>query len=152
MVTAVLVAGGLAALGLLVWRRRRNQGLQAEISPEGDPAAATAESAPKPENRRQSSRPWGPPVEVVISDSFGTATPIKGWIINRSLGGVCLSLSEPVPLGTILSVRATIAPPTTPWARVEIKHCEFKVNRWHAGGEFAEAVSLEALRLFGYRE
>ena len=152
VVTAGLAAFVLAVLGLLAWRRRRSQGPQTQTAPAEEPPHCSEEPTSPPQERRQSSRPLGRPVEVLISDSFGTATPVKGWIIDRSLGGVGLSMAEPVPLGTILSLRATVAPATTPWARVEIKHCEFKAKRWHAGGEFAESVSLEVLRLFGYRE
>src|SRR5438105_6449124 len=79
----------LAALGGYFLVRRRHA-----VVP-----SAAGRSIPSPEQlgsqllsqeeRRHSLRPWGPPVEVKIKNTLLSATPWRGWVVNRSLGGCC---------------------------------------------------------------
>jgi hypothetical protein len=146
---AALGIAGIAVLGTCLtirWRRLRTQ---RTISDEIHGRQDCIQGAFLPE-RRDSPRPWGPPVEVKVSDRLLSTRPRTGWVVNRSQTGVCLSFAEPIPLGTVLSIRASMAPESVPWTHVEVKHCEFKVNRWLIGGQFLEPIPQEVLCLFGY--
>jgi hypothetical protein len=141
----VTIAGGYFAV------RRRRLSMPADAKTtivETQPPAALLRAQ---EERRQSPRPSGPPVEVTIQNSLLVGAFCRGWVINCSLRGVCLSLREPVPIGTVLTIHATIAPDSVPWTAVQVKHCECKTDRWFAGAEFTETVPFDVLRLFGYR-
>src|SRR5262249_9753899 len=65
--------------------------------------------------RRSALRRGGNPVAILISDAETRAKPSPGFVIDRSTGGLCLSVPEPVVEGTILSVRTSNAPETIPW-------------------------------------
>jgi hypothetical protein len=153
---AILVFGGsLAVLPIAVLTARfimrsRHLRVQRTASEELHGRQQVVHDAAR-EEQRHSPRPWGPPVEVKVSNSPLSGKPWPGWVVNRSLNGVCWSSAEAIPVGTVLSIRATVAPENIPWTRVEVKHCKFKVNRWLIGGQFLETVPIEVLRLFGYQ-
>ena len=96
-------------------------------------------------------RQGGPVVEVIIHNSPSTGSPWCGWVVDRSTDGVCFTSPESIPVGMVLSIRATTAPETVPWAQVEVKHCLFKFGRWVVGGKFLESVPYDVLRLLGHR-
>jgi hypothetical protein len=141
---------GIAVLAIWLTLRCRRLRTQRAASEDVHGRQELVEKAVRQE-LRHSPRPWGPPVEVRVSDSMLSVKPWPGWVVNRSFHGLCWTSAEAIPLGTVLCLHATVAPDSVPWTRVEVKHCEFKVNRWLIGGQFAEAVPLEVLRLFGYQ-
>src|SRR5437867_9531818 len=50
------------------------------------------------------------PVPVKVTDADATAPPYEGLVLDRSTGGLCLSVPETVEPGTILSVLPAHAP------------------------------------------
>ncbi|MCS6852929.1 MAG: PilZ domain-containing protein [Gemmataceae bacterium] len=86
--------------------------------------------------RRASLRRSGNAVAVLISDAEATAKPYSGWVVDRSMGGLCLSVQESVAPGTILSVRAANAPSTVPWVQVEVRNCRQAGLDWEIGCRF----------------
>jgi hypothetical protein len=102
----------------------------------------------KGRERRTSVRRKGNPVGVVVlAGEAAKAEP--GLVINRSKGGLCLSLPGPVAAGTILQVRACQAPEDIPWIRVLVRHCVAKGDRWNLGCQFTEELPWSVLLLFG---
>ena len=153
----ILTSAGIAASCLaflaryLAVRLRRPQ-----VEQHGSPAQQGTERQDLiqdalPDERRNSSRLGGPPVEVTIYSSPTTAQPMAGWVVNRSPHGVCFSVSEPLPVGMVFNIRATTASEEVSWTQVVVKHCQLKVHRWLVGGQFPETVPTDVLRLFGYR-
>jgi hypothetical protein len=69
--------------------------------------------------------------------------------MNRSQGGLCLSVADPQVDGTTLLVRPTIVPETMPFVQLRVRNSQRKVNRWYLGAEFVETPPEEVLRLFG---
>jgi hypothetical protein len=86
---------------------------------------------------------------VQVSDALALTEPVEGLVLNRSAGGLCLSLPKAVEVGTILSVRVEVAPSTIPWVQVEVKYCLPFVARWKVGCRFKEVLSEDVLLLFG---
>jgi hypothetical protein len=130
--------------GIFNLRRRR------DVAAVPDPAAnasATASTLSFTE-RRQSPRRWGDPIQVFLWDENPLQQPVRGWIVNRSTGGLGLSAAQPVLEGTLLSVRISIAPDTVPWTRVQVKSCIPSAGRWILGCQFIEPPPQEILLMF----
>jgi len=126
-----------------LFRRRGKLPLQ---SPAGN-VASTGGTLPFTE-RRQAPRRWGDPVQVFISDGGPATEPVRGWIMNRSAGGLGLSSAQPALEGALLSVRIAIAPETIPWTFLQVKSCIPSTGRWILGCQFVETPPREVLLMF----
>jgi hypothetical protein len=62
--------------------------------------------------------------------------PFEGWILDRSLGGLGLSVSRPVEPGTVLLARATGSAVRAPRPQLEVKYCRLHRGRWRLGCQF----------------
>jgi hypothetical protein len=98
---------------------------------------------------RAAVRRGGNAVAVFIADPQKTEEPRRGWVVDRSAGGLCIALDNPADAGTILRVRVCNAPVTVPWAEVEVKSCRKDGNQWEAGCQFVVTPSYNVLMLFG---
>jgi hypothetical protein len=98
--------------------------------------------------RRQAPRRWGDPVQVLIWDEYSATEPSRGWIMNRSTGGLGLSAARPSLEGALLSVRVAVAPDTVPWTRVQVKGCNPSAGRWILNCQFFETPLREVLLMF----
>jgi hypothetical protein len=86
---------------------------------------------------------------VLVANADGAQDPYRGWVMDRSLGGLCLSVDHPIEPGTVLRVRPSSAPARTPWVEVKVKHCNQKEATWELGCEFVRTPSCDVLLLFG---
>jgi hypothetical protein len=89
------------------------------------------------------------PIAVVLSDDPEGAKLTYGWVLDRSLGGLCVSADARRTEGTSLFIRATNATETSPWAEVLVKGCRRDGRRWDLDCTFAEAPLHNLLFLFG---
>src|SRR5262245_51364805 len=122
---APLASGVLAALlvlivGRLIYRRRRlvhfaPPASRGRASPEADPFIHGSAM-----ERRKALRRGGNPVSVLLTDAERKAKPLDGWVVDRSTGGLCLSVPNAVEPGTIVGVRASDAPQSVPWVQLEV--------------------------------
>src|SRR5207245_2244183 len=89
----------------------------------------------KGRERRTSVRRKGNPVGVVVlAGEAAKAEP--GLVLNRSKGGLYVSVAGPVAVGTTIQLRACQAPGDTPWIHVLVRHCVAKGERWNLGCKF----------------
>lgn len=102
-----------------------------------------------PAERRRSLRRQGNPVTVRVTDAETLTPPYEGTVFDRSTGGLCLRVSNPVPPGTILCVLPIHAPEGLPWVRVMVRSCRPAAELWALGCEFIEELPLSVLLLFG---
>jgi hypothetical protein len=142
---------GSAGLALLVGhvllgkRRRSFQPPVAEsVAPPVDPFAYGSAT-----ERRSSVRRRGKQIKVLISDAEALEAPVEGWVMDRSMGGLCLLVYRAMEPGSILSVRTAEAPQTTPWVQVEIKNCRHNTNHWVIGCQYVRTPPWGVLLLFG---
>lgn len=155
---------GLAAsalvflIGWLIVGRRREQ-----PQPVQQPRVRTitASPPPKPEaehdlfiqgsamERRGSLRRRGNAVAILITDAEASTDPTPGWVVDRSIGGLGLSVDKPVEPGMILSVRTTNAPPEVPWVKVEVRSCRPTGTEYELGCQFVRTPPWSVLLLFG---
>jgi hypothetical protein len=98
--------------------------------------------------RRSSPRHKVRQVKVLLSDVNAQAPPFEGWLLNRSLGGLGLSVPRSVESGTVLSVRQALGSEVTPWVRVEVRYCRMERGRWTLGCKFVDHLPSNTL-VFG---
>lgn len=132
-----LLALACAMLGLyagrLIYRPRRLPTVQAGTAPEvaSDDEGGWAD-------RRAHARHRVRQLKVLISDAQAQATPIEGWLLNRSLGGLGLSVSRAIESGNIVSVKPCNDDPHAPWVQVEVRYCRLERGRWTLGCKFVD--------------
>src|SRR6516162_3983362 len=107
----------VASLGLGVVVGRRLYGQRPAVAAETPPVAEDSAEEGEAEwmERRSSPRHKVRQVKVLLSDVNAQAPPFEGWLLNRSLGGLGLSVPRSVESGTVLSVRQALGSEVTPW-------------------------------------
>jgi hypothetical protein len=88
-------------------------------------------------------------LQILVQDAGGEKQPIPAWIIDRSLGGLRLSIDQPIEEGTILRVRRTSAPADVPWVEVQVMRLEIKENAWELGCQFTRSLAWDLIMQFG---
>src|SRR5262249_16859672 len=91
----------------------------------------------------------GNPVEVRVADAEAVKELGRAWVIDRSVGGLCLALFEPIATGTIISLRPNRGAELAPWVQVEIMSCRRASDSWEAGCRFVRTPPWSVLLLFG---
>jgi hypothetical protein len=133
------------ALSLFRWGKRRpaEQLAQTTSKPAESPSVPTGGA-----ERRRAPRRWGDPVQLSIWDGFAGTEPSRGWVVNRSPGGLGISAVQPATEGIVLQVRVAVAPDSMPWVMVVVRGCYPLAGRWILSCEFLQAPSKEILLLF----
>jgi hypothetical protein len=91
----------------------------------------------------------GNPIEVRIADAEATKELGRGWVIDRSVGGLGLALFEPIDAGIIISVRPSRSAELAPWVQIEVMSCRRATDSWEAGCRFVRTPPWSVLLLFG---
>jgi hypothetical protein len=152
---AVGVGLGIALLAVVVGRILLAEPRAPVPRPLRPPLVKEAAARPDPfiqgsaGERRATLRRGGNPVAVLITDAEAKERPRYGWVLDRSMGGLGLSVDEPCAEGTILSVRAANAPPNIAWVQVEVRSCRPEGASWDLGCRFLRTPSWGVLLLFG---
>jgi len=102
-----------------------------------------------PEKQRQSLRREGHTVNVLVTRSDRADECISAVVTDRSRGGLKLIVTEPVPVATVLGVRALNAPDENMWVRLSVRRCEQVGDHWEIGCQFLEEQPWNILLLFG---
>src|SRR5690348_8363345 len=103
--TAVIPVIGLMAAGMTYlagrWALRRRRTGPPVPPPPTEPAAPEYDPFDNGSltERRRALRRKGNSIEILVGDGDAAAEPVRGWVIDRSTGGLCLLLSEEVALG-----------------------------------------------------
>jgi len=151
--TWLIPAAGLFAClvilmtGRLVLSRRRANASRKD-GPKDDPDHDPFDLGSLTE-RRNTTRRTGSPIELTVRNDNPDAEPRLAWVIDRSMGGLCLLLHEEIAEGTVLDVKPSKCPPGTPWVQIEVRSCK-KTNDGHeAGCQFLRPPPWAVLLLFG---
>ena len=99
-------------------------------------------------DRRTAPRRKGNRVEVDLTDD-SKRPPTLGWVVDRSMGGLCLIVEEPLKEGIVLNVRPRKAPQSAVWTAVEIRSCRADGEEWEIGCRFVKTPQWNDLLLFG---
>jgi hypothetical protein len=141
--------------------RRREQGprrRQVQLAPPSSPADTASAKVPgggdpfvqgSVMERRSALRRRGNPVAILISNAEAETPPDRGWVIDRSVGGLCLSVAQPFEPESIVSVRTANAPETCPWIQLHVRSCRQIGKEWELGCQFVRTPPWSVLLLFG---
>jgi hypothetical protein len=99
-------------------------------------------------DRRAAPRRRGNVVEVELTDDANTP-PIRGWVVDRSIGGLCLLLDQPVEPGMLLRVRPRNAAAGVPWTEVTLCSCRPDAGQYEVGCQFHRTPNWSLLLMFG---
>lgn len=99
--------------------------------------------------RRKSVRLSGNQIPVRVCPDGIVESPLEGWVVDRSQGGLRLRVPEPIPVGVVLRVRCLNAPESLPWAELQVKNARDKQTYWEVGCQFLNNPGEEVLRSFG---
>jgi hypothetical protein len=99
--------------------------------------------------QRGAHRRTGNPVEVHIRLPKAEQPQLHGYVMDRSTGGLCLRVDQPVQPGTMLHVRPVNAPPITPWVEIEVKSSRQTQDGWELGCQFLRTPPWALLLMFG---
>lgn len=147
---AGLGAGGLAIVVFNFFGRRSAADLppppkaEEKKGPEFDPFLQGSAT-----EQRKALRRGGNPIEVLIAPAQSKKTPIRGWVIDRSVGGLCLMLAQELQVGARLTVLPANAPPLTPWVEIEVRSCRPDPEGFQAGCQFVKSPPWGVLLQFG---
>jgi hypothetical protein len=142
------VVCGLGLVGLIHFFTRARRVVVAPVQTEEQPTSDPFISGSNSE-QRQSFRRLGNPIEVLVVDQAHQGSPIKGYVVNRSVGGLCLQMEAPIDLLAELTVRPTNAPHIAPWVDVVVKNCRRTSRGFEIGCQFVKVPPWPVLMMFG---
>lgn len=99
--------------------------------------------------RRTALRRGGHPVTVDLHDPDEHQPSQSGWVLDRSVSGLCLMVPNALPVGSFWKVRPGNAPQTMPPVRVEVKSCTRDGPDWKLGCRFEKTPNYAILLMFG---
>jgi hypothetical protein len=99
--------------------------------------------------KRRSLRRHGPVVIVLISDALNPGKPLEGLVLDRSRGGLYLSVPHRIDAGSRLTVRTPDFPNHVASVKLLVRHCKQKGREWRIGCQFMEELPWSVLLLFG---
>ncbi len=151
IVIAAIIGLGFGALALVlgqhVFARKK--------VPSKFPAASSAQdSKPKKESlhseKREAYRRSGRYVQVEMCRELGKNCRISpGLVLDRSMGGIRISLEEDFPSGIKMYIRVANQKPPMPWQEIEVRHCKPAGNEYEMGAKFVNTLSYNLLVMFG---
>ena len=101
------------------------------------------------DDKRRSLRRHGNPVTVLISDALNPGKPLQGLVLDRSRGGLYLSVPHRIDAGCQLTVRTPNFHDHVASVRLLVRHCKQKNQEWRIGCQFMEELPWSVLLLFG---
>lgn len=88
-------------------------------------------------------------LRILVTNAMSTEEPFPGWIVDRSIGGLCLSVDHEIEQGTILRVRRPNAPANVPWVDIRVQSIRRQDDTFDLGCEFLRTPTWEILIQFG---
>ncbi|HBI45255.1 MAG TPA: hypothetical protein DDY78_20735 [Planctomycetales bacterium] len=133
----VAFAAGLKTL-------RKGKSKAPKLAAAADPFAAVGTH-----ERRTAIRRGGHPVTLDLHDPEELQPSQQGWVLDRSLSGLCLMVPNALPIGSFWKVRPCNAPQAMPLVRVEVKSCAPDGAEWKLGCRFEKTPNYAVLLMFG---
>jgi hypothetical protein len=143
--TVPVMGLAIGVLALLVgrWMIRTPHGK----SPPLDPGLLPEEEkdADKWGDRRSSPRRAGNLTEVDLEYPPGVSGPSIASILDRSTGGLCLLVSEPMPTGGVIQIKARRNPGFRFAVSVEVRGCRRTEDGWRVNCRFLRQLTYNEL-------
>ncbi len=100
-------------------------------------------------NRRSLIRREGAPVEISVSCTAFQNTTQQAWVVDRSTGGLRLTIDKGISPGTTMRIMAVNAPKNTEWVTLLVRSCKPIDSHFELGCEFVQTPPWSVLLLFG---
>jgi hypothetical protein len=85
-------------------------------------------------------------VQILVGED---PEPQPGWVLDRSVGGLCLLAEKPMPEGVVVKVRPTKASAQVQWTEATIKSCRRDGTLYELGCQFHRTPNWNLLVQFG---
>jgi hypothetical protein len=85
----------------------------------------------------------------VVTDALPEGEQLRGWVLDRSAGGLGLLVGEALEIGTLVRVRPDRPDVLSRWIQVRVIHCTPERIRWRVGCQFVHKPSADVLSGFG---
>lgn len=145
-----IVGCGVAALVLVVMMSRWRMRVQSRKPHQSIPAKDDwATPDPSFGNRRSSLRREGSPVEIYVSCTAFQNTTQQAWVVDRSTGGLRLTMDKGISPGMTMRILAVNAPKKTEWVTLLVRSCKPIEGHFELGCEFDQTPPWNVLLLFG---
>jgi hypothetical protein len=121
-------------------------------APSGQKLQATLKREQHPgriKDKRRSIRRGGDPVPVLVTDGLASTEPVPGMVLNRSRGGLCLSVPQRIEVGQLLAVRTHAFPQDLASLQLRVRHCQPTADGWRIGCQFVEELPWNIILMFG---
>ncbi len=99
--------------------------------------------------KRQAFRRRGKCVDVDIADQDVEDPPRRGWVVDRSIKGVRLSIDQHLPVGTTINVRVSNMNPPMPWLAARVVNSKENGPHYEIGCEFVTPPTWNIMLMFG---
>lgn len=90
-------------------------------------------------NLRSSPRTNVDGTKILVSQNQSLTNPLEGWVTDRSLGGLGLSVPQPIEVGTRLHVVPIQMPDWMSTRCLEVRYCKLHRGRWRLGCQYVPA-------------
>lgn len=128
---------GLSALGLGLGLGRLLFGSSGAPTVSSAPRAGGAASgALSNSDLRTSPRTAVAQTKLLIRPAYAAGEPVEGWVTDRSLGGLGLSVPEPIEIGSILHLTPEEIPSWVTSLVLQVKYCRLHRGRWRLGCQY----------------
>jgi hypothetical protein len=143
-----VVGGAVCGIAFLLGRRvlSKNPTDDVVVDPDGPLDATFLKGVTQ--DRRCAPRRKGNTVEVELSDG-SDAPPVRGWVRDRSIGGLCLLADQAIAEGAVLKVRPVTSGPTIPWTDITVRSCRADGGQYELGCQFHRTPNWNQLLKFG---
>jgi len=101
------------------------------------------------QERRGSLRRRGKFVAVVVVDGHTKKTLTEGSVLDRSMGGLCLHVEDPLEPGQLVKIKPSNQHEAVDWVWAEIRSCQEERQGYKVGCQFTKAASYSTLLQFG---
>lgn len=156
---AAAIGCGLVAMGLVLWVGLRNRSVDTTQPKPADAAPPNVVSRIVSwtsmvarggyRGQTKSLHRSGGSVDVLITDSAHADSPVKSWVLERSVSSMTLVAEEAFGAGTVAKVRPLNAPDDIPWIEINIHECSPQESEWRIVCRFVKVPPYNILMLFG---
>ena len=148
---AGMAVGGMCLAGIHLFARKGKY-----LPPPPPPNSAQKKSQDfdpfvqgSPTEQRKSHRRTGNPVEVFVAVGEETTPRCRAWVVDRSVGGLALTLNDEIKPETRLRILPVNATGVTPWTEVEVRCCRPIKEGFELGCQFVRQPQWSVLLMFG---
>jgi len=143
------VVAGLGFVGTFHFFTRARKKVAAPPTVKEEPPKSDPFTHGSGSEQRQAFRRLGNPIEVLVVDRASQGSQVKGYVVNRSVGGLCLQMDCPINLLAELRIRPTNAPHIAPWVEVVVKNCRKADRGYEIGCQYVKIPPWPVLMMFG---